>query len=50
MRMIELEVLEKYNPASKPSKRNLYGRKQMRWRKPTDAIERLVWRLIRDFK
>jgi len=50
LRMIELQVLEKHNPASKPSKRSLHGRKQMRWRKPTDAIERLAWRMKRDFK
>ena len=50
LRMIEFHVLENFNPTARPSKRNLYGRKQMRWRKPTDAIERLAWRIARDFK
>lgn len=48
MRMVEILALEKRQPTYKPSKRKIHGRKQMRWRKPTDAIERLAWRIKRD--
>jgi hypothetical protein len=48
MRMIEILALEKHQALSKPSNRELHGRKQMRWRKPTDAIERIAWRIKRD--
>lgn len=43
--MIERLVLEKFVPTRKPSKRPLYNRKQMRIRRPSDALRHLKWKL-----
>lgn len=50
MRMIELLVLEKFDPSLKPSGRRLHGRKQMRVLHPADAIGLLRWRLSRQHR
>lgn len=50
LRMIEFLVLEKHQTLKVLSNRRLHGRRQMRWRKPSDAIERLTWQLERDLK
>ncbi|MDX1680719.1 MAG: glycosyltransferase family 10 [Akkermansiaceae bacterium] len=50
MSMIESIVLKHHSTHHKATKRKLYGRKQMRCRRPMDALGHIAWHINRHFK
>jgi hypothetical protein len=50
LRMIESIALQHYQPARKSSGRRLFGRKQMRCRRPADAARFAAWHLKRHIR